>query len=207
MSHLIRFDIDSQKGIAFLETLLDKVGGEYNYMALLKLAFFADRYHIRNYARPIVGDIYYALKLGPLPSNLRDIIDVQVFSDANIVRSNKDFYTIRLKSNKIDMTAFSKSDLEAIDFSIEYFSKIGKDQYKIANLTHAYPEWERYKNQFLGIGINSRFEMDYADFLKNAHPNHIEFQKLQFRDPFIPLTESEREDITAELREMSLLYG
>jgi len=50
-------------------------------MALLKLAFFADRYHLRNYARPISGDIYYAMKLGPVPSALKDIIDVQTFTE------------------------------------------------------------------------------------------------------------------------------
>ena len=43
----LRFPFSLEKGTAMLQYLLRAVGGEYNYMGLLKLAFFADRYHAR----------------------------------------------------------------------------------------------------------------------------------------------------------------
>ena len=55
--------------------------------------------------------------------------------------------------------------------------------------------------------MTKRIEMNYLDFLNNAHPNHIEFNKLNFTDPFIPLTESEKEDLIEEIKEMNTLYG
>jgi hypothetical protein len=204
----VKFDFNTEKGIALLYTLLQKVGGKYNYMALLKLAFFADRYHIRNYARPISGDNYYAMKLGPVPSALKDIIEVQTFFGENIVSVSDSKYDIKLTAEKIDMDQFSASDIEAINFSFEYFGNIGKSKnpFEIANLTHAYPEWEKYKNTFQNNPSN-REDMNYLDFLQNAPPNHIEFRKLNFRDPFIPLTESERRDLVEEILEINQLYN
>ena len=139
MRPIIRFDINSNKGATFLETLLDKIGGKYNYMALLKLAFFADRYHLRNYARPVVGDIYYAMKLGPVPSNLKDIIELQDLFKANIQKT--DNYIVELKSSKkIDLTQLSNSDMEAINFSIDNFAFVGKkNEWALANLTPCSP--------------------------------------------------------------------
>ncbi|MDQ7815981.1 MAG: Panacea domain-containing protein [Melioribacteraceae bacterium] len=200
----VRFDFKSEKGMAFLESLLYKVGGKYNYMALLKLAFFADRYHIRNYARPVSGDVYYAMKLGPVPSALKDIIDIQTFYGEDIISTSQ--YDIKLKSENIDADQLSQSDIEAIDFAVKEFGVIGKSHYAIANLTHAYPEWDKYKEKFVN-NSNSREDMDYLDFLQNAKPNHEEFRKLQFRDPFIPLTETERQDLTDEIKEVAQLYN
>jgi uncharacterized phage-associated protein len=202
----IKFNFNPEKGIAFLETLIQKVGGEYNYMALLKLAFFADRYHLRNYARPISGDIYYAMKLGPVPSALKDIIDVQTFYGENIQIKTGSQYCVELKSEIIDTDQFSNSDIEAIDFAVKEFGEIGKNPFAIANLTHAYPEWDRYKDIFVNSS-NTRENMDYLDFLQNASPNHVEFRKLNFCDPFIPLTESERQDLIDEILETNQLYN
>jgi hypothetical protein len=71
------------------------------------------------------------------------------------------------------------------------------------NLTHAYPEWDKHKKRF-EINRNDRILMDYIDFLNNASPNHFEFKKLRFKDPFIPLTDSDRKDL---IEEMALLYS
>jgi uncharacterized phage-associated protein len=200
----IKFDFNSKKGVAFLEALLQRVGGEFNYMALLKLAFFADRYHVRHYARPVSGDVYYAMKLGPVPSNLKDIIDVQDYNKDNIVKSKE--YFVKLQSCNIDISQLSKSDIKAIDFAVEKFGNIGRDAFSIAELTHAYPEWNKYWAQF-EQNRNQRIDMDYKDFLKNTEPNHIVFKKYNFIDPFVPLTESERQTLIEEMEEISTLYG
>lgn len=200
----IKFDFNTKKGVALLEYILSLLENPYNYMSLLKLAFFADRYHLRTYARPVSFDFYYAMKLGPVPSNLKDIIDIQDFYSDNIFKVNR--FDVKLNTSKIDKTQLSKSDIEAIEFSIKHFGKVGLNQYNLANLTHAYPEWNQYKEQFEKNSI-SRIEMDYRDFLSNAKPNHEEFQKLNFTDPFIPLSESERANLIQEMEEMHLMYG
>jgi uncharacterized phage-associated protein len=206
MNDTIVFDLNPQKGVSLLQILLDKINGEYDYKALLKLAFFADRYHIRNYARPIVGDTYYAMKHGPVPSYMKDSIESQDMYGGNI-RSVKDSkYKVELINKNIDKTLFSKSDIEAIDFAIDNYGEYGKTVWNIVNLTHAYPEWDQYRKLF-EINHNDRVLINYKDFLLNATPNHFEFKKLNFTDPFVPLSDSDRKDLIEEMKEMALLYG
>ena len=207
MKPLIRFEMNSKKGESFLETLLDKVGGKYNYIVLLKLAFFADRYHIRNYARPVGADDYLAMRHGAVPSNLKDILESKCLFEDNIQKDKE--YMITLKSSEnIDKTQFSTSDIEAIDFAIEKFSKVGSnDIWNLPDLCHAYPEWIEYKDQFNGDNKNNSYDMNFLDFLKNANPNHPDFKKLNFTDPFTPLTDLDRKDLTEEIQEVNNLYG
>ncbi len=201
----IKFLYDPHKGLAMLEYLLELTGGAYNYMALLKLAFFADRYHVRKYARPVSSDEYYALKLGPVPSNLKDIIDTEQFISASM-HFLSDF-VVELKTTDIDLDQFSKSDIEAMTFAVQHFAKIGeKNEFFLANLTHAYPEWDKYRERFEHFP-HGREEMDYADFLNNADPAHPEFKRLNFKDPFPPLTPGEQEDLLNEMVERTLVFA
>jgi hypothetical protein len=201
----IRFPFDPPKGLAMLEHLLNLVGGSYNYMALLKLAFLADRYHVRSYARPVSMDEYYALKLGPVPSNLKDIVDTERFFPENFHFVGE--FRVELKDSNIDIAQFSRTDIEAMQFAVEKFGKLGaRDEFFLANLTHAYPEWDKYRERF-ARSAHGREEMDYCDFLLNANPEHPDFVKLQFKDPFPPLTEQEREDLRDEMLERALAFG
>ncbi|MBI5464747.1 MAG: SocA family protein [Ignavibacteriales bacterium] len=201
----IKFRYNAEKGLAMLEYLLGLVGGKYNQMALLKLAFFADRYHVRNYSRPVSMDEYYALKLGPIPSNLKDILDLQNYYPEDFFFPGD--YKIELKSADIDTSQFSKSDIEAMKFSFEHFAALGaRDEFFLANLTHAYPEWDKYSLRFETSKLG-REDMDYADFLLNADVNHPDFRKLAFVDPFRPLSESEQEEILSEMQERTLAFA
>jgi uncharacterized phage-associated protein len=201
----IKFSYDPKKGLAMLEYLLKLVGGSYNQMALLKLAFFADRYHVRHYARPVSSDEYYALKLGPIPSNLRDIISTERYYPENVSFIND--HEVALKSKAIDVDQFSKSDIEAMSFAVEKFAAIGrKNEFYLANLTHAYPEWDKYRKRFEESPLG-REDMDYKDFLLNADPNHVEFTKLKFNDPFPLLTPQEQEDVLTEMIDRTLAFA
>jgi hypothetical protein len=197
---ILRFEFDSDKGLAMLKYLLDKMGGVYNYMALLKLAFFSDRYHIRNFARPVSNDRYFALKFGPMPTRLKDIMDVVCYYGEDF--TNIDAYRISLKDRKIDLSQFSKSDILAMDFAVEHFGQLGLGNvFNLANLTHAYPEWDKYRATFSNNSNSSRKKekMNYLDFLKNANPKHAEFKKLHFKDPFDILTDEQIKNISEEL--------
>jgi len=201
----IRFSFDPQKGLIILEYLLKSVGGMYNYMALLKLAFFADRYHVRTYARPVSGDTYFAMKLGAVPSNLSDIIDVQDFISQSIQKVDQ--YTMGLKTDEINMDVLSKSDIEALKFSIVHFSGIGKSKpYAIAELTHAYPEWDKYRTRFANNPYG-REDMLYEDFIVNANPDHPEFLRFHFKDPFPILSPQEQDDLREEMIERTILFA
>ena len=143
----LRFPFSLEKGTAMLQYLLRAVGGEYNYMALLKLAFFADRYHVRNHARPVSMDDYFAFSYGPGGSALKDILVEPgvVFYErpCPIVKATE--YYVALAIPEIQETQFSESDVEALNFSLANFAEIGKryrGEFVLSELSHAYPEWD-----------------------------------------------------------------
>ena len=50
--------------------------GRMNKLKALKLVFFADRYHLRLYGRPITNDRYLAMKYGPVASSCKDLAEM-----------------------------------------------------------------------------------------------------------------------------------
>ncbi|MGH7497077.1 MAG: Panacea domain-containing protein [bacterium] len=110
---------------------LDQVAGRYNYMALLKLVFFADRYHIRNYARPVSCDEYYALKLGPVPSNLKDIVDVEKWNQTLFQKivvkapSSKALFALGQRVNQAEFQ-FDRVRIAHFEIRLEQKAKLGE---------------------------------------------------------------------------------
>jgi uncharacterized phage-associated protein len=192
----IRFRFNHAKGQAMLEYLLKLVGGRYNYMALLKLVFFSDRWHIRNHAVPVSADEYFAMKFGPIPSNLYRIVKAP---------GSTGDYELELKEEGNDYESLSVSDRHAMQFSVDNFGTLGKYRpFDLALLTHAYPEWYRYEKRF-EENQNGREDMDYRDFLLDPSPDRPEFSRLGMNDPFTPLSPEEREDLMQEMIERTIL--
>ena len=59
--------------------LARQAGGSIHKLKALKLVYFADRYHLRRYGRPVIGDEYLAMQYGPVPSNTKDIAEMGDF--------------------------------------------------------------------------------------------------------------------------------
>lgn len=64
---------DYKKATQALNFFALKEGGTINKMKALKLIYFAERYHLRKYGRPVTNDDYWAMGLGTVPSGSRDI--------------------------------------------------------------------------------------------------------------------------------------
>ena len=203
----LRFPFSLEKGIAVLEYLLRAVGGEYNYMALLKLAFFADRYHVRKHARPVSMDDYYAFSYGPAGTGLKDILVEPgvIFYEKPCPFVKPSEYYIALTVQDVQDNLFSKSDIQALDFSLYHFAEIGKrykGEFVLSDISHAYPEWDKYARLF-NSGKTKREEIYYEDFLKNADRKHPMFTKHGFDDPFEELSKEDAEDLLEEMQEYS----
>ena len=199
----IYFRFKQAKGLAMLEYLLDQFEGKYNYMALLKLAYLADRQHLRSYARPISFDYYKAMRLGALPQNLYNNVTSVNLPDSIWENAVRDHYVIKLKHKPSHDGELSESDRRAMQWAIDKFGAVAtRNEFDIANLTHAYPEWDRFRNLFQG-NRNTSVHMYYEDFVKNADPKHEEFQTFKFKDPFKLLASKEQEEILEEIAELS----
>ena len=64
-----------KKAVYTLAYFALKEGGAINKMKAFKLIWLSDRLHLRKYGRPILNDVYFALPMGPIPSNTKDIAD------------------------------------------------------------------------------------------------------------------------------------
>lgn len=139
---LVRFRINYDKCIQGMQYLaLQKPGITQYYVG--KVFFFADRNHLVDGGRPISGDRYLAMKHGPVPFEILNLIkgnspysgQVKEKFDSRLRRETQD-NKICLWSNaeKSDFPGLSESDIEYLGDSLEKYGNM--DFGKISDLTH-----------------------------------------------------------------------
>ncbi len=159
-----------KKATQALNLLARKKGGRINKMKAIKLIFLADRLHLRKYGRPIVGDVYWAMKLGPVGSLTKNIAELNVVEDGlkyvkKFIQPTDERKQTFVSLSKEDLSVFSKTDLECIDAVYKQFSDL--DQFELAEITHNYSEWTKHKKEL--YGGKKRVKMDYDDFFIDTH--------------------------------------
>jgi uncharacterized phage-associated protein len=160
-------------------------GGSINKLKALKLLFFADRYHLRKFGRPVSECAYFAMTHGPVASEAKHIAEdasllpepVRAYA-RRFVRKNGDYDFSAVADG--DASVLSVSDREALAFAWQYFGKFSK--YQLRDITHHYPEWKRHEQKL--TASTKRVPMDYADFFKEPDAGYI---------PCHTLTDEERE--------------
>lgn len=172
ISQQVRFHFDLKKGTQALNFFAIREGGVINKMKAFKLIYFTDRYHLRKYGRLVTNDEYLAMKHGPVPSTVKDIAEANDFLEKEIKEYSDSFVepfdNLVLKSiGLVDESVFSESDLEALNFAWEQFGM--HDQFELADLTHYYPEWKRWKEHLDSLG--SCWQMYIFDFLNDPIEN------------------------------------
>lgn len=153
---------------------------KYYYLYLLKLFFFADRFHIRHYGLPIIDTKYTAQKLGPVSSEICDLLKKTSWLQVSETEKEELEKNIKEKSEKERIISqqsqdlLSESNIEALDFAIENFSKL--DRWTLSDITHDYPEWKSSKEDG---------GMDYLDFFKDIDVEDTKYLSRHFKsDPF-----------------------
>lgn len=168
MCHIL-LDFNYKKAVQTLNFLAIAGGGRINKMKALKLVYFADRFHLRKYGRPISNDAYYAMDYGPVASSVKDIAEMSDFLGKDEAEYAGKFlkicddnsYFFQSVNNDIDRV-FSASDIEALKYVWKNFG--GFSEFELADLTHEYPEWKKHKNK---LKNQSRVKMDYKDFFED----------------------------------------
>ena len=158
-------------------------------MSLVKLLFFADRFHIRNFCVPMLCDSYTAMRQGPVCSKTYDLIKKgQYFDYLPLAKQKFVAKNLSCKKKTIVTVAdtgddeLSKSDKAALDFSIKNFAHFGRRE--LSKISHAYPEWNKFKI-VLETEFSNAEEMSYTDFFDDPAPNDVYIKKyLNGKDPF-----------------------
>lgn len=167
----MKTSFDYHKAVQSINFMARKEGNTIDKLKLLKLLFFAERFHLRAYGRPIFYDQYWAMPLGPVCSSIKDIAEFSDFlsekerSYAQQFLSPGDtFFHAVASTAAVDEDEFSDTDLTALEWAYEHFGHLSN--HELVERTHWYPEWTKYAHM-LEIGMTSRVKMDYSEFFEN----------------------------------------
>lgn len=140
-----------------------------NRMAILKLFYFAQKYHLKAYGRLIAKDKFIAMKNGPVASVALDIMKehyYQILTDdkeyAKSLIQSYDEFNVKVINSIDDYDELSETDKEALDFSIENFSNY--DLWELVELTHLYYEWSKHEKE---LKTEKSVDMDIVDFFSD----------------------------------------
>lgn len=159
---------DYKKIVQVLNYIAKKSGGEINYLKALKLLYFAERLHLREYGRLITNDSLVAMKLGTLGSQTRDIITMSEYLPHVVYKYVEDKlgrdlkkYIIKEKNNEFNQ--LSKTDISCVDKILSLLGK--KTKSELVNLTHDLPEWRKHKYEIEEENL-SVVKLDIVDLFK-----------------------------------------
>jgi len=148
---------------------LTRRGDGLTKLTLLKLIYFADRYHLRKYGRAVTNDQYWAMQFGPVASSVKEIAELDSLGGSErhyamkylthgVPADGEKEFLVKSRA-EVDEGVFSASDLEALSFAWDTF---GGKQSALVNITHKYPEWLKHEGSLKGG--QSRVQMDLLDF-------------------------------------------
>ncbi|MCP4396022.1 MAG: SocA family protein, partial [bacterium] len=163
--------------------------------------YFADRYHLRKYGQLITNDEYYAMKLGPVASGVKDLLYV----NTRMLSMEEQEYTSRFFKESdqyhveavrdFEPKALTQTDIEALDFAWEKFGHY--DEFTLSKrISHQYPDWKKHEQKLNAPNV-SRVLMSIEDFLEDSDDPSVE--------PCYALSTADKADTLEELREMAYI--
>lgn len=179
MNNCLRFRFDLEKLVNALALFAWKGVSDLTKLKAVKLLYLADRCHLHRYGRPIIGDRYVAMDLGPVPEDsfqllgrliqpvewedetLRVALDkLQVYSGPVYKRYK---YPILKARQGPDLDVFSDSELEALNATFEQFGK--RTARELVDLSH---EHVAYKRADAGRARGSSASLPYEFLVEDA---------------------------------------
>lgn len=150
---------------------------KYGKMYLLKLIYFADRYHLRHFGTVPSSDNYRAMEYGPVASATYDVLKKKMPINANSSEYELLAFVEEKNENEVEIKKqsedeLSKSYIQALDFALTNYGKF--DGFRLSKITHLYPDWKKHEKELQEGCL--QVPMQFVDFFDN--PKNVE------RDPF-----------------------
>ncbi len=171
----MRYDIEKIANAIILA--LDLSVKNLGKTKLMKLLYFADKKHLKQYGRPIFYDKYIKQKMGPVAINTFNILsaskddrdfkeDIEKFSqwiECEEKNINKNHQMLIFKKKKdLDADIFSRSELKVLKEVFEKFKSNVAEE--VSNISHLLPEYEQTEMHEL-ISYDKMAE-DMGDYVK-----------------------------------------
>lgn len=170
----IKFAFSERKAVQAL-AYIASVNPGLTPLYVSKVMFFAEKWHLNRYGRPIVADTYIAMPRGPVPSTIKDYIDekwnwVDKPDDMDaVIVFDRSKRLVRLMSGtqKPNLSVLSETDIECLAEAVEFCR--GKSPDELSRVTHLDKAWR-------DAPLNG--PMSYDDFIDDDLPNRAEILEL-----------------------------
>jgi hypothetical protein len=167
---MIRFKFAAHKAFAAIHWMVTEKHG-LDLHAALKSCYFADKSHLNACGRPIFGATYRAMRFGPVPLEIYEMMKGEALWKAELCIEQLPWeltgYHLRCVANSVpDLDALSESDFEHLKRGLE--TSTSMDFTERTEATHG-PDWQK-----ANLGI-----MRYEDMVddgphKEAIISHLE---------------------------------
>ncbi len=146
----IRFKFAAHKALAALTLILQKSQG-IDLHAIMKTFYFAEKEHLNAYGRPIVGATYRAMKFGPVPLEIYEMVKAEPMWLAELELNEfpwrlEGYKVIWQGTSEADRDELSETDVEAIEAALAKSKRMSFNQRTAA--THG-PDWQAAELGFM----------------------------------------------------------
>ncbi len=169
-----RFDLD--KLVNALAYFADSGVGDLTKLKAAKLLYLTDQRHLFGYGRPITGDRYIAMDLGPVPesayqligrlsepSEVDDPVRQSAIGRLSVHKGMFQTYAVLRAKRKPDMDVFSESEVGVLKSVVAEFGR--RPARELVDLTHKHAA---YKRVDAGRARGSSVELPYDYFFDDA---------------------------------------
>ena len=163
--------------VLYILAQLKNKGISADFIKIFKILYFADREHLLKYGRTITGDVYIAMRQGPVPSLIYDIFKAlrdgpNPFTQAPLLddyfKVSEKYFVEALQDYDLDF--LSQTDIEELNDSINKYAKF--DSKSLSAMSHGSAWKKTYADA----------QMSFADILKEigADDDYIEYLQNNF---------------------------
>lgn len=173
MGASFKFPFSNSKAVEALAFIASQWNGISPFY-VSKVLFFAEKWHLNDYGRPIIGDTYIAMEEGPVPSAVRDYINENFASvdkpeDLDVaisIERGKFFRRVHPGKRKPNLAKLSQTDIEQLQKAIAFCR--GKSRQYLSKITHKEKSWSHAQRNRA---------MRYENFIDDTNPNKDELLK------------------------------
>ncbi|MFZ5812203.1 MAG: Panacea domain-containing protein [Thermodesulfobacteriota bacterium] len=137
---------------------------------ILKVLFYADKYHLQQYGRPVTGDTYVKMSYGPVASLAYDMLKKEerlpqpVLEEINeALDVQRDKTPMVFSKRDPEMGCFSETDEACLQKAMEFCDRM--DFGTLTKMTHEEPAWQ---------AVDMNAAMDYELFVDADIPDREE---------------------------------
>jgi uncharacterized phage-associated protein len=177
----LTFEFSLQKLVHAIAYFSESGVPDLTKLKVAKLIYFADKQHLLEHGQPIIGDVYFCMDYGPVPSlSLNEMslaitgpeVQLAANNDGNLFNSvlnvkGKTFYrkyaVFEAKQNAYDCRVFSESEIAALRYTANVYGQ--KSAGELVNITHSEPTWIIPN---IGRSPGSRASITYDLFFEGA---------------------------------------